>query len=224
MEKTAIISGANGALGSVTVQKFLDESYFVAGLYHSHQETHPGKNFRRYAVNLLDENATNNTVREIITEKSSISVLVCTAGGFAPGNIDNTHTAELQKQYMLNFQTAYNLVQPVYLQMKKQGYGKIFLIGSQQGLTSSKSTNAVAYGLSKSLLFHLAEILNKDGNGKVVVTVIVPSTIDTKANRESMPGEDASKWVTPEEIANVILFYSSEAANAIKQPVIKLFK
>lgn len=224
MEKTAIISGANGALGSVLVQKFLNNSYYVAGLYHSQVETFTEKNFNGYTVNLLDEDATSNTVQEIISKGSKIDVLVCTAGGFASGNIDNTHNAELQKQYQLNFLTAYNLVQPVYLQMKKQGYGKIFLVGSQQGLTSYKATNAIAYGLSKSLLFHLAEILNKDSHGKVIISVVVPSIIDTKANRESMPDEDFSKWVTPEEIANIILFYSSDAANAIREPILKIFK
>ncbi len=223
MNKTAIISGANGALGSVIVRKFLEMGFFVNAFYHSTIRESDNETFKGFSVNLLEEDETKKAVDEIIRERSTIETLVCTAGGFQMGNIEKTETADLQKQYRLNFLTAYHIVQPVYLQMKKQGFGRIFLIGSRQGLDTHHSVNTIAYGLAKSLLFHLADILNEDSKGKVVTSVVVPSTIDTKANRDSMPGADFSKWISPEEIADIIAFYNSRSANAIRNPVIQVF-
>jgi NAD(P)-dependent dehydrogenase (short-subunit alcohol dehydrogenase family) len=108
--------------------------------------------------------------------------------------------------------------------MMKQGSGRIFLIGSRQGLNILKGKGALAYSLSKSLLFRLAELLNAEAKGKnVVVSVIVPSTIDTPQNRESMPDADFSSWVTASQIADIIYFYSSGESSAIREPVIKVY-
>ncbi len=223
MEKTAVISGAGGALGSVLVHRFLREGFTTEGLYRSHTDKIGNPNFTSHSVDLMNEKDTEQVVKNILDKRKSIQTLVCSAGGFKAGDINKTDLESLQKQYQINFITAYNLVRPVYLSMKEKGHGRIFLIGSRQGLDGVNSTGALAYGLSKSLLFHLAKSLNKDAEGKVVVSVVVPSTIDTADNRKWMPDEDFTKWVTPDQIADAILFYSSEAASAIRQPVIKLF-
>jgi NAD(P)-dependent dehydrogenase (short-subunit alcohol dehydrogenase family) len=108
--------------------------------------------------------------------------------------------------------------------MMKQGNGRIFLIGSRQGLNILKGKSAVAYSFSKSLLFRLAELLNAEAKGKnVVASVIVPSIIDTPSNRESMPDANFSDWVAPSAIADVIYFYSSNEGNPIREPVIKMY-
>lgn len=223
MDKTAIISGAGGALGNVLVDKFLEAGYTTEGLYHSHPQSRDNSLFSGRTVNLMNENDSTNVVQEILKQRGEVHTIVCSAGGFEMGDIEKTDFAGIQKQIQLNFLTAYNLVRPVFQQMKKQGYGHIFLIGSRQGMDSVHSAKTVAYGLSKSMLFHLAGILNKDSDGKVVVSMIVPSTLDTAANRQSMPDADFSKWVSPVKIAETILFYSSDAASDIRQPVIKIF-
>ena len=82
----------------------------------------------------------------------------------------------------------------------------------------------IAYGLTKSLIFRLAELMNDEAKGTdVVATVIAPSTIDTPENRKAMPDVDSSKWVKPENIAAIIYFYCSEAAAVIREPVIKTY-
>ena len=82
----------------------------------------------------------------------------------------------------------------------------------------------VAYGLAKSLIFRLAELMNAEAKGTNVVTsVIVPSTIDTPQNRKSMPDADPTKWVKPEAIADVIYFYCTDAAAVLREPVIKVY-
>jgi NAD(P)-dependent dehydrogenase (short-subunit alcohol dehydrogenase family) len=82
----------------------------------------------------------------------------------------------------------------------------------------------VAYTLAKSLLFKFAELLNQDAKGKnVTATVIVPSTIDTPANRNSMPNANPSNWVKPQEIAGILEFIVSEQASSLREPVLKIY-
>ena len=140
------------------------------------------------------------------------------------GHIADTTTIAINKQYRLNFETAYNVARPIFLQMQKQNGGRIFLIGSKPGLDAHSGKGMVAYALAKSLLFRLAELMNDEGKDLNVVTnVIIPGTIDTPQNRSAMPNADFSKWVTAENISNVILYYCSQDAGAIREPIIKMY-
>ena len=83
---------------------------------------------------------------------------------------------------------------------------------------------ALAYSLTKSLLFRLAELLNATAKGKnVVASVVAPSTIDTAVNRKSMPDADFSAWVKPEDIATLLEFICSDEGNALREPVYKIY-
>lgn len=226
MKKTIIITGAGGNLGQAVAKKFLDESYTVIGTVHNKSTSSESstRSFEEVTIDLLNEESCQKFVQDVIEEQGKIDVAVLTAGGFAMGNVESTSTKEIYKQYQLNFETTYNIARFIFIQMLQQNNGRIFLIGSRQGLEASKGKGAIAYTLSKSLIFRLAEIFNAEAKGKnVVTTVIVPSTIDTPQNRKSMPDADFSSWVKPSDIADTIFFYSGETANAIKEPVIKIF-
>lgn len=224
--KTAVISGASGALGSAIRKKLLSENYFVAGLVHriaDQKDQQPETNEKEFEVDLTNEKDTEKIVKEILNLQKEIDVLVCTAGGFAGNSIQNATSADIQRQIDMNFKTAYHLVRPVFDQMKRQGRGRIFLTGSRQGLHPSSGKSAIAYTISKSMLFSLAEILNADSDKNVTVSVVVPSIIDTPANRRDMPDADFTKWATPEQIAEIISYYASDKASVIREPVIKVF-
>src|SRR6185312_4722371 len=110
----------------------------------------------------------------------NIDAAILTVGGFAMGSIAETKTSDILNQYKLNFETAYNVARPVFLQMMKQGNGRIFIIGSKPGLNAKNGKGMIAYSLAKSLIFHLAELMNDEAKGKDVVTsVVIPSTINT---------------------------------------------
>ena len=223
----AIVTGAGGNLGHAVCQKFLTEGYYVAGTISAQEkagEAGTSSNYETIAIDLTDEQATTLFIDNIVSNKGRIDVAVLTVGGFAMGKVETTSTKDIMKQLNLNFETAYNTARPIFLQMMKQGKGRIFLIGSRPGLDMHNSKGMIAYGLSKSLIFRLAELLNDEAKGKEVVThVIVPSTIDTPQNRKSMPDADPARWVTPEAIASVIYFYCSDDATAIREPVIKVY-
>jgi NAD(P)-dependent dehydrogenase (short-subunit alcohol dehydrogenase family) len=137
------------------------------------------------------------------------------------------------KQYKLNFETAYNVARPVFIQMMKQNSGRIFIIGSKPGLDARNGKGMIAYSLAKSLIFRLAELMNDEakarlndavGQGKNVVTsVIVPSTIDTPQNRTAMPDAKFDNWVKPEAIADVVYWHCTDEASVIREPVIKVY-
>lgn len=225
--KTAIITGASGNLGQAAVKKFLVEGYKVTGTVTSMGKSLPGMAdgaFEQAAVDLTSEEAASAFVTGVLSKYGTIDVAVLTVGGFAMATIAGTSTADITKQYKLNFETAYNIARPVFVQMIKQNHGRIFLIGSKPGLDTKNSKGMVAYGLAKSLIFRLAELMNDEAKGTNVVTsVVVPGTIDTPQNREAMPGSDPSNWVKPETIADIIYFHCTDAASVIREPLIKIY-
>lgn len=225
--KTAIVTGASGNLGQAVIKKFLAEDYYVTGTLIPNDSVavdSQGKHFQTAVVDLMQEEAAEQFVNLMVAKHHGIDVAVLTVGGFAMGNIITTKTADIAHQYKLNFETAYNVARPVFTQMMKQGRGRIFLIGSRPGSDMKNSKGMVGYGLAKSLIFRLAELMNEEAAGKNIVTsVVVPSTIDTPQNRKSMPTADFSKWVTPEAIAEAIYFYCSAAGEVLREPVIKVY-
>jgi len=225
--KIAIITGASGNLGQATIKKFIEGGYFVIGTVIPGDPANinfPVGSFEKVVVDLLNEDDSQKFVDTVISKYGRIDVAILTAGGFALGNIAETKTSDIGRQYKLNFETAYNIARPVFVQMKKQNNGRIFIIGSRPGLDARNGKGMVAYGLAKSLLFRLADILNDEAAGQDIVTsVVIPSTIDTATNRKAMPNADFSAWVKAEQIADIIYFYSSERASALREPVIKMY-
>jgi len=222
---TILITGAAGNLGKAVTEKFIKENYNVIGtIVEKDDFVSNDKNFESALVNLTDEKVSADLIESIIKKHTSIDVAVLTVGGFAMGKIADTKTSDIYKQYKLNFETAYNIAQPVFLQMIKQNSGRIFLIGSKPGLDARSGKGMIAYGLSKSLIFRLAELMNDEAKGKnVVVNVIVPGTIDTSQNRKAMPDADFSKWTKAEAIADIIFWHCSNEASVLREPVIKVY-
>ena len=225
--KIAIITGATGNLGQAAIKKFIDEGYFAIGTVIPGDLANidfPASSFEKIAVDLLDEDESQKFVDTVISKYGRIDVAILTVGGFAMGNIAETKTSDIGKQYKLNFETVYNIARPAFAQMKRQSHGRIFIIGSRPGLDARNGKGLVAYGLAKSLLFRLAELFNDEASGRDIVTsVVIPSTIDTAVNRKAMPNVDFNTWVKAEQIADVIYFYSSEQASALREPVIKVY-
>jgi NAD(P)-dependent dehydrogenase (short-subunit alcohol dehydrogenase family) len=225
--KNVIVTGASGNLGQAVVKKFLSSNYHVIGTIIPGEPTGisvHGKQFETAVVDLTNEDDASKFIEHVSIKHSTIDVVVLTVGGFTMGDITVTKTEDIRKQILLNFETAYNVARPVFSQMLKQGYGRIFMIGARPGANMKNSSGMIAYGLSKSLIFRLAELMNDEARGKDIVTaVVVPSTIDTPQNRQSMPKADYSKWVTAESIADIINYYAGEEAKALREPVIKVY-
>lgn len=225
--KTAIVTGASGNMGQAVVKKFIDQGFKVIGTIIPNDPVamdFPADKFEKIVVDLMNEDNSRQFIDTLLSTHTTIDAAVLTVGGFAMGKITDTKTSDILKQYKLNFETAYNVARPIFTQMLKQNSGRIFLIGSKPGLDHRNGKGMVAYGLAKSLIFRLAELMNDEAKGTDVVTsVIVPSTIDTPQNRQSMPEAKFDSWVKPEAIADIIYFHCSPEASALREPVIKIY-
>lgn len=227
MPKNIIITGANGGLGTAVVKKFLEAGYTVVAVDRSGKRPDYAKDNKQYEahkVNLDNEQETAAFAQEAIKKYGKIDGALLLAGGFAMGDINATDGKALKKMLTLNFDTAYNLARPLFQHMLQVGYGRIVFIGSRPALHAAEGKSKLAYTLSKSLLFKLAELLNAEAKGKNVVTsVVAPSTIDTPDNRKAMPDANVDNWVKSEQIAEVLEFICSEKGMPVREPVYKLY-
>lgn len=223
MNTSVIVTGASGNLGGLVVQKLRSAGYTVLGTVGS-----PGsaaslqkQGIMAEPLDLSDEVAVQQYVAKLGMDAGAA---ILTVGGYATGNFCETDGEVLRQMYSLNFETAYFMAKALLPVFSRRGGGHIILVGARPALRPDQGINAVAYALSKKLVFYLAELINAYGQEKnISASVIVPSTIDTPANREALPQADFSKWVRPEAIADAILFLLSDSGRQIREGVIKLY-
>lgn len=225
--KTVIITGANGNLGSAVTKHFLDNGYKVIATVHNEdarKDLSPHNNLSIEVVNLTEETATERFILSAIETHKTIDGALLLVGGFAMGNINSTKLEDIKKQISLNFDTAYNVTRSLFQHMKENGSGRIIFVGSRPALEAKVGKELIAYGLSKSLLFKLAEYINAEAKGKnVTATVVVPSTIDTPLNRKSMPDANPDNWIKPEALANILEFIVSDKGSPLRETVLKVY-
>lgn len=226
-QKLVIITGANGNLGVATVKKFLDEGYKVIAVdgksnHLSFAEGNPL--FEFHSINLSNEADTTSFVESVLAKHGTISAALLLVGGFAMGQIADTSGDDINRMFSLNFETAYYVTRPVLKHMKESGYGRIVFIGTRPALEAVQGKSMIAYSLTKSLLFKLADFINAETKGiNVVASVVVPSTIDTAINRQSMPDTNPDNWVKPEQLADVMEFICSEKGMPVREAVYKVY-
>ena len=178
-----------------------------------------------HELNATNAEACRLFVNKVAADFGSIDGALLLIGGFASGDIHKVTMADFEKQLQLNFNTAFNLAQPVFEKMAWQpSGGKIIFIGSKPGLTGKDAKGSIAYGFSKSLVFRLAEVINAEGKNKnITASVIVPGTIDTPANRHAMPDADFSSWVNPVDVAAAMEFICSDHGTPLRETVLKIY-
>lgn len=222
-----IITGASGNLGQAVVRQFLKADWTVIGLVIPGDQIPmdiKDPKFVRVEVDLADETHTALAIGRIIKKRGTIDAAVLTAGGFAMGTIAQTSSKDLLQQYKLNLETTYHAARPIFQQMLTQKKGRIFMIGARPATDMQQAKGMTAYALSKSLIFRLAELMNAEAKGTDVVTsVVVPSIIDTPQNRKSMPDADPANWMDPAQMAEIIHFHTTPAADGLREPVLKMY-
>lgn len=227
MKKTILVTGAAGNLGATVVRQLNDAGYRILATLGpgGGGEAFAGLDVASEILDLTDEAAVQAYVQKISAETSrDLAGAVLLVGGFAMGDLHETTVAQVRKMNTLNFETAFNVVRPLFEYFKNKGGGQFVLIGARPAIVPSAGQHMVAYALSKSLVFGLGEIINASGkNVNVTATVLVPSTIDTPANRQAMPDADTRNWVSPEAIADTMLYLFSPAGQQLREGVLKLY-
>lgn len=228
--KTAIITGGTGALGKVVAQKFFDANANVAVPFHSagSEARLPATMtssmcFFAMQADLSDEEQVNGFLKKVIGKFGSVHFLINIAGGYAGGSsVEELTLDEWERMMNINLTSAFLICRAVLPGMRAQRFGRIVNIASAQALIPK--SNAAAYGVSKRGVVTLTEAIAEETKGSgITANAIAPSIILTDANKHSMPNADFSRWVAPQEIADMIFFLCSDGARSISGNVIKVF-
>jgi NAD(P)-dependent dehydrogenase (short-subunit alcohol dehydrogenase family) len=167
-------------------------------------------------VDATNEQAVRGLVEAIRARHGRLDVLVNAVGAYAGGTpLWEQDPATLDRMLSLNLRSGYVLLRAVVPMMLAQGRGAIVNVASTAALDHGAGN--AAYAASKAAALALVDSLAQDLKGTAVrANSILPSLIDTEANRKAMPKADFSKWPKPEEIARVILFLVSDDAKLIR--------
>jgi NAD(P)-dependent dehydrogenase (short-subunit alcohol dehydrogenase family) len=221
--KIVMITGASGNLGAVLSRAFQASGAKLAlvdrGKERLQQAFPDLVGLPDYLLvncaDLMDEGAVEASVTEIIQHFIHIDVLVNTVGGFRAGKmLHETPLETWEFMLALNARSVFIACKKVIPHMLNQGSGKIVNVAARPGLEGKEGM--AAYSASKSAVFRLTESMTAELKSHGInVNCIIPGTIDTAPNREAMPDADYSTWVTPDSLADVILFLSSEAARDV---------
>jgi NAD(P)-dependent dehydrogenase (short-subunit alcohol dehydrogenase family) len=176
-----------------------------------------------HKVDVTDESAVASLISTVLGRHGAVNALVNTVGGYAGGvKLWDLDTKVLDHLLNLNLRSGYVLARAVLPAMLKAGYGSIVNVAAKAAL--DHGAGAAAYAASKAAAVALMDSLAADAKGTGVrVNSILPSIIDTPANRQAMPGADFATWPKPEDIAQVILFLSSDFARSIHGAAIPVY-
>jgi NAD(P)-dependent dehydrogenase (short-subunit alcohol dehydrogenase family) len=226
--KIVLITGGTGALGSSITKTFIESNATVISSYHNDKKTEKTQTDTKPTVqlikaNIINEEEVEKLVSEILDKYSRIDILVNVVGAFRGGKtVMELDEKEWDLMMNLNLKSAFLISKYVARQMISAKYGKIIHVSSRLGLHSEGYDSA--YAASKSGLIRLVESLSKETKeSNINVNCIMPSIIDTEANRKAMPNADFNKWVKPVDLANVVLFLCSEEAKTITGAAIPTF-
>jgi 3-oxoacyl-[acyl-carrier protein] reductase len=212
--KVVVVTGASGALGKVVAETALARGARVAGVDHAaSQIPATASRIELGGVDLSDAAAAKEAIEAVAAHFGSCDALINIAGGFAFETVAEGDAKTWQRMYALNVLTALNASRAAIPHLAASSAGRIVNIGAIGALQAGSGMGA--YAASKAGVHRLTEALAAEWKGRITVNAVLPSTIDTPANRASMPKADFGKWVTPLELAEVILFLVSDAASAV---------
>ena len=212
--KVVVVTGASGALGKVVAEAALARGARVAAVDHAAAQLPATANrIELGGVNLSDAAQAKSAIHAVTAQFGRLDALINIAGGFAFEAVAEGDPETWQRMYALNVLTALNASRSAIPHLAASPAGRIVNVGAMGALQAGAGMGA--YAASKAGVHRLTEALAAEWKGKITVNAVLPSTIDTPANRASMPKADFAKWVTPQELANVILFLASDAASAV---------
>jgi len=230
-EKSVLIAGGTGALGRAIALAFLEESAYVILTYRRQEEfvalnktaAATGLSLEGYQVDVTDEGAVRRLTEQLLASHGRIDVLVNAVGGYAGGQpLWETDSKTFDQMFALNLRSGYVLCRAIVPVMLKQRSGAILNVSSRTAL--DHAAGAAAYAASKAAAVAMIDSLAADLKGTGIrVNSVLPSIIDTDANRKAMPKADFTKWPKPEEIARVILFLCSEEARLIHGAAVPVY-
>lgn len=226
--KHILLTGGTGGLGlGVTPQVLAHHPAQVTIPYQLPQDVERLKGqlapadmarIRFVAADLTDE----VVVARLVDDMQRVDVLLHLVGGFAMGKIHEYSLASWQRDLALNLTTTFLTCKHSLRRMYEHGYGRIVTVGSRGAI--APGTQLASYCATKAGVVALTQAIADETKGTdITANVVLPSVIDTPANREAMGADHADQWVRPESLARTICFLASEAARDLRGAAVSVF-
>ena len=229
--RVVLVAGGTGGLGRAVSLAFLQEGARVVVTYRKQKELDTLKNLAvgngsqldGYDVDVTDEAEVGKLVEGIVARHGRLDAIVNTVGGYAGGvKLWELDTKVFDQMLALNLRAGYALSRAAVRVMLKQGSGAIVNIAAKAAL--DHGAGAAAYVAAKAAAVAMIDSLAEDLKGTGIrVNSVLPSIIDTEANRKAMPKADFAKWPKPEDIARVIVFLCGDGAKVIHGAAVPVF-
>jgi NAD(P)-dependent dehydrogenase (short-subunit alcohol dehydrogenase family) len=216
MDRTAIITGGTGGLGSAVVARLLDEGWRTVVPWVAEAELdrmHKRDRLELVQADLFDAEAVAAVVAKACADPAApLRGVVNLVGGFAMGGrVHETPLEEFEAQFRLNLRPTYLVTQAALPALLEGQGGSIVCVGTRAAV--QPFPGAAGYIASKAAVIAFAQAVAAEyRQDRIRCNVVLPSVIDTPANRASMPNADHDRWVAPAEIAGVIAHLLSDAA------------
>lgn len=230
-DKVVLVAGGTGGLGHAVSLAFLGEGAKVIVTYRDARGLEELKSeasllsgtLEGAQVDVTDEAAVSGLVADIVAKSGRLDAVVNTVGGYAGGVKQwETGSKVLEQMLDLNLRSGFLLARAAVPVMLKQGSGAVVNIAAKAAV--DHGAGASAYAASKAAAVALMDCLAADVKGTGVrVNSVLPSVIDTAVNRQAMPDANFAIWPKPEEIASVILFLASDAAQVVHGAAIPVY-
>jgi len=230
-DKVVLVAGGTGGLGHAITLLLLEQGSTVAVAFNREQEYqtlqqaagHSGNRLAGFHADVTDLAATAKLVQKTLAQFGRLDALVNTVGAYAGGTpLWETDPETFDRMIDLNLRSGYALAHAVVPVLLAQKHGAIVNVSAKAAW--DHATGASAYAASKAGAIALMDSLAADLRGTGIrVNSILPSIIDTAANRRAMPQADFAQWPKPEDIARVVLFLLSDEARVIHGASIPVF-
>ena len=216
-ERVVVVTGGSGALGQAIAQTFLRGGDVVAIPWVVDKERErleasvdatTRKRLHLERCDVADDTAMERFVAGLLAIHGRLDVLVSAVGGFAMGDLVQTTRAQWDAMLTLNLTTQYVAAHAVLPHMLAAGAGRIVAVASRAVLTPA--AGLIAYTVSKAAVITFVQALAAETRGRgVTVNAVLPSTMDTPANRAAMPDTDPKAWVPVDAVADAIAYLAA---------------
>lgn len=230
--KIAVVTGGTGALGRTVTKQLLSEGAFVVALHTGQKESdqsigdvkRTNPKFTDSVVDVVNEASVTAFFDRMLAQGKTIDILCNLVGGVLPkNNIEDISVEDWQRMINLNLTSCFLMMRGAVRMMKKNGFGRIINIASMPALLPEPQRGA--YGVSKAGVIHLTKTVAQEVKhaGDITVNAIAPSIIVTEENLKWGTQEEIKQWVTPDQIAAMIILLCSEHGSAMNGDIIQMY-
>ena len=222
--KVAVVTGADGGLGTSVTQALLDIGTTVIGTSRKIQAAHfDHPSFNAIPADISSKEGAAGLIGQVLSRFGKLDLLVHTVGGFAGGQtVVDSDDDTFQRMMDVNLRPLLHVLRAAIPSLRESGAGCVIAVGSRAAVEPGPRVGA--YSASKAAMLSVMKTValeNKDAGLRA--NVILPGTIDTPANRQSSPNADFSKWVRPAAIASLVAWLAGDAGREINGAAIPIY-